>query len=342
MSGIVIAVAGFIAFWIALAIAVKHFKPKNEVSTLREISGQKRAEPLAGEQPTPPESQAETDERAREQRARGRAAIQRRIDALTKEQDERKVIAEKMTTRLDVTRPDVPLAVPPVPRLLQDKYPDLIERFYELAEWKVSLRDEYGDENWEALDKEINAVIKKIAQREVAYLQSDRWKDSESVPGMLNSPSLLNECSRLRDFLKQTFRDRYLARQSRQIDHPVFAMMSGQHFEAYVMDLLGRLGYDVHGTRVTGDQGADIVAEKDGKRIVIQAKNYSSTVGNEAVQQVAAAVRFYTGDEGWVVTNSTFTRAARELAQCNNVKLVDGIALQRMVDDGRINGGPRP
>ena len=79
------------------------------------------------------------------------------IEALTKEQDERKAVAENMTVRLDV-----PMAVPPKRRPLQDKYAYLIERFYVIAERKVSLRDEYGDENWDVLDKEISTVIKRL------------------------------------------------------------------------------------------------------------------------------------------------------------------------------------
>jgi restriction system protein len=47
-------------------------------------------------------------------------------------------------------------------------------------------------------------------------------------------------------------------------------------------------------------------------------------VGNKAVQEVVGAIPFYGGTEGCVVTNSTFTPAARALAQKNNIRLIDG------------------
>ena len=45
-------------------------------------------------------------------------------------------------------------------------------------------------------------------------------------------------------------------------------------------------------------------------------------VGNGAVQEIAAALRFDPEDEGWVVTNSSFSRAARSLAEANNMRLL--------------------
>jgi len=38
-------------------------------------------------------------------------------------------------------------------------------------------------------------------------------------------------------------------------------------------------------------------------------------------------VHFYGGDEGWVVTNSTFTPSAKALAQKSNIRLIDSKSL---------------
>ena len=46
------------------------------------------------------------------------------------------------------------------------------------------------------------------------------------------------------------------------------------------------------------------------------------------MQEVVGAVSFYDADEGWVITNSTFTPDAKALAQKNNVTLIDGHALR--------------
>lgn len=79
---------------------------------------------------------------------------------------------------------------------------------------------------------------------------------------------------------------------------------------------------------VTGDQGADLIIQKDGQMIVVQAKRYSGPVGNKAVQEVIGAVTYYRASEGWVITNSTFTPQAKALAQKSNVRLFDGFDLK--------------
>jgi restriction system protein len=72
-----------------------------------------------------------------------------------------------------------------------------------------------------------------------------------------------------------------------------------------------------------------LIAKRNGKTILIQAKRYQSAVGNKAVQEVIGAVAYYRGDEGWVVTNSSFTPSAKALAQRSKIKLVDGEKLRQ-------------
>lgn len=75
-------------------------------------------------------------------------------------------------------------------------------------------------------------------------------------------------------------------------------------------------------TKASGDQGADILFEAGQARIVIQTKLYTRPVGNDAVQQVYAAKRFYSATAAVVVTNSTYTLAAEELAESLQVILL--------------------
>jgi restriction system protein len=98
--------------------------------------------------------------------------------------------------------------------------------------------------------------------------------------------------------------------------------MDGRTFENYLGMLFKSLGYKVNVTQYSGDYGADLVIEKDGRKIVIQAKRYKGNVGIAAVQQIQAAVAHYKANEAWVVTNSYYTEAARRLAQSNNVRLI--------------------
>ena len=70
--------------------------------------------------------------------------------------------------------------------------------------------------------------------------------------------------------------------------------------------------------------GADVIAYKDNVKYVIQVKFYNNPVGNKAVQEVVGAIGMYKADKGIVVTNSTFTSSAIELAQANNIELING------------------
>lgn len=106
----------------------------------------------------------------------------------------------------------------------------------------------------------------------------------------------------------------------------------GFEFEDYVGRLFKKLGYNVEQTKLSGDQGADLIIEKDGIKTVIQTKLYSQPVGNKAVQEVVGAIAYYEADAGAVVTNSTFTSSAIELANKNNVELIDKDVLASFID----------
>ncbi len=73
---------------------------------------------------------------------------------------------------------------------------------------------------------------------------------------------------------------------------------------------------------MTGDQGADLIAEAHGRRIVIQCKFHARPIGNKAVQEAFAGLGFHGGDVAVVVSNASYTRSARQLAEANGVILV--------------------
>ena len=100
--------------------------------------------------------------------------------------------------------------------------------------------------------------------------------------------------------------------------------MSGPEFEQFMADLLRQKGYQVQETPLSGDQGVDLVLpDLDGKRVVIQLKRWTGPVGNNAIQATFAGMAHYQADEGWIITTSTFTKSARELARSTSVRLID-------------------
>ncbi len=108
-------------------------------------------------------------------------------------------------------------------------------------------------------------------------------------------------------------------------------LMDGIEFEHFIAELFVRMGYNAEVTKQSGDQGIDVIAEKNSKRIGIQAKCYSNQVGNSAIQEVVAGIRHYNLDKAIVVTNNYFTNSASELAKSNNVILWDRNILKEKI-----------
>jgi hypothetical protein len=96
----------------------------------------------------------------------------------------------------------------------------------------------------------------------------------------------------------------------------------GLAFEHWVASNLKKFDWDAKATVGSGDQGLDVLAEKDGVKVGIQCKLYSGNVGNKAVQEVIAARTHFRLDKVCVLTNSNYTKSARELAQSSGVLLL--------------------
>ncbi|MBQ8617023.1 MAG: restriction endonuclease [Clostridia bacterium] len=112
--------------------------------------------------------------------------------------------------------------------------------------------------------------------------------------------------------------------------------LDGTEFEAYVALVLEDNGFKhVALTKGSGDQGVDILAERNGKTYAIQCKNYEGAVGNFAVQEAYTGAQFYGCDEAAVICPGEFTRGAKELAQRTGVLLWDGKRLSHMM---RVSG----
>jgi restriction system protein len=117
--------------------------------------------------------------------------------------------------------------------------------------------------------------------------------------------------------------------------------MSGQQFESHLEVLFTRLGYHAETTEQF-DKGADLILLKGGVRTAVQAKCWKKPVDVEAVRAVIAAMRPYKCTHGMVVTNSTFTRPARQAARDNNIELWDRTYLANVLLAVNKPGQPLP
>ncbi|MBY9081014.1 restriction endonuclease [Paenibacillus sp. HN-1] len=118
--------------------------------------------------------------------------------------------------------------------------------------------------------------------------------------------------------------------------------MEGVQFEKYLGHLFRAQGYKAEVTKAAGDYGADLLLQKDGKKIVVQAKRYSKNVGIKAVQEAQASIAHYGAAEAWVVSNRDYTQAAYDLARSNHVRLINREALIEMILAMNPGAAPSP
>lgn len=98
--------------------------------------------------------------------------------------------------------------------------------------------------------------------------------------------------------------------------------MTGYEYEEECADELRKMGFtDVEVTKASQDQGIDVIGWKNGLKYGFQCKHYQGAVSNKAVQEAYSGKGFYDCDVAVVMTNSTFTQSAIDLAHKNGVKL---------------------
>lgn len=93
-------------------------------------------------------------------------------------------------------------------------------------------------------------------------------------------------------------------------------------YEEYIKTLLHNGGFVAKRTRSSGDYGVDVLATKGGVSFAVQCKLFNRPVGVKAVQEVVSGRIFYKADYAIVVSNNSFTPAAKTLARKLDVTLV--------------------
>ena len=108
---------------------------------------------------------------------------------------------------------------------------------------------------------------------------------------------------------------------------------SWKDFEYLVGEAYRRQGFDVDYCLGRGtDEGVDLVLRKDGRRSVVQCKQWKLfSVGSPIIQQMYGIMTGEGADEVIVVTSGRFTEDAKTFAQGKPIRLVDGPSLLQLV-----------
>lgn len=103
---------------------------------------------------------------------------------------------------------------------------------------------------------------------------------------------------------------------------PKRVIQSFDQYEEFCAQELRAAGWNVRVCGRTGDQGVDIVADRRGVRAAFQCKFHKDPVGNGAIQEVYAGMRFHGAWVAVVVSSSGFTASARAAAAQTEVVLL--------------------
>lgn len=109
--------------------------------------------------------------------------------------------------------------------------------------------------------------------------------------------------------------------------------LSWQRFEELVGEAYRRQGYRVIENDSAGpDGGVDLVISREGKRYLVQCKQYrSQKVGVKVVREMFGLVAAEKATGGIVITSGQFTRDADTFANDKSLELVDGEQLVSLI-----------
>ncbi len=206
-----------------------------------------------------------------------------------------------------------------------------LDTFLQHAERRFRKKDKYGNSDHTALEKEVLEYLRMIAKTQQRY--KDQITAIDALARGKSYPYLNADFKWLYQYLKWKFEE-YIENKKNNIGGEIknIAEMSGIEFEEYLAEIFKSKGYNVQMTPISIDQWADLIVVKNERKIAIQAKRYQWSVWNTAVQEVIAARWYYGCSTAWVITNSFYTSSAQDLAEKNNVRLIDGAELQHLHD----------
>lgn len=122
-----------------------------------------------------------------------------------------------------------------------------------------------------------------------------------------------------------------------------FQNLSPFQFEKLVQLLLDDYYKEAQLTKKGGDFGGDVICyDHEENKIVVQCKRYKkgNNVGNKYIDNVISSKIYYEADKGLIVTTSSFTKSAVEIANKADIELWDWSKLVEVLSITLNNGEP--
>lgn len=128
-----------------------------------------------------------------------------------------------------------------------------------------------------------------------------------------------------------------LARKRRRLldtrsDLESVAKIGWRQFEHLVGEAFRRRGYSVEDTGLGADGGIDLILRRDGKRTLVQCKQWKQQqVGVKVVREMYGLLAHHDADEVKIASLGAYTREAEQFAAGKPIELIDGETLLAMI-----------
>lgn len=189
----------------------------------------------------------------------------------------------------------------------QNRLKIFVDKHYNTLTNKYSMlayQDDYGNWIYERFFRELEYFVKNVVYKDI-FVEND---------------TVLKTKWDVWNIFIQTMEERGFKEEN--LSYPIDTALDPYEFEKHCASILRNAGFTAKATKGSGDQGVDVVAEKNGIKVVIQCKLYSQAVSNTAVQEVNTGKSYYKADYAVVVSNNTYTVSARQLAKSCGVLLL--------------------
>tara|TARA_B100000446_G_scaffold184352_1_gene206263 strand:- start:120846 stop:122183 length:1338 start_codon:yes stop_codon:yes gene_type:complete len=197
--------------------------------------------------------------------------------------------------------------------------------------------DEYGDSNGDDWVKELKRfVASRIHKFDIEYGIDDFYIDAaknkrlwgQAYTGALLYSSGDHEFYNLNEQVEEdiftlvaSYTNELLDSHPSTQGHDLDSVTDPYEYERQVAESMNALGWSARATSGSGDQGVDVIAQYNDIKLVIQCKLYSQPVGNKAVQEIHAGMGYENAIHAAVITNTSYTKSAKQLARSLGVLL---------------------
>ena len=106
--------------------------------------------------------------------------------------------------------------------------------------------------------------------------------------------------------------------------------MKGVRFEESLADLYRKMGYSVRQTKGSGDEGIDLILEKEGIKIVVQCKGHAKPIGVGVVRDLYGAMMHFGAPTAVLACPAGFTEGVMQFVRGKPIKLVSAKELIEM------------